>query len=144
MSGLTDRLRSDLNTARRERDKLRTLVLSTTLSEIGNRQIELGREPTDEDVMEVVGRAIKKRREAAEQIRAVGRTDLADKEEQEATLLLPYMPAQLSEAEVRQMVKDAIDAGATNVGAVMSAIMPRLKGRFDGKETNRIVREELG
>lgn len=144
MSGLTDRLRSDLNTARRERDKLRTLVLSTTLSEIGNRQIELGREPTDEDVMEVVGRAIKKRREAAEQIRAVGRTDLADKEEQEATLLLPYMPAQLSEAEVRQMVKDAIDAGATNVGAVMSAIMPRLKGRFDGKDTNRIVREELG
>ena len=144
MSGLTDRLRSDLNTARRERDKLRTVVLSTTLSEIGNRQIELGREPTDEDVREVVGRAIKKRREAAEQIRAVGRTDLADKEEQEAALLLPYMPAQLSEAEVRQMVKDAIAGGADTVGAVMSAIMPGLKGRFDGKETNRIVREELG
>lgn len=144
MSGLTERLRSDLNTARRERDKLRTLVLSTTLSEVRNRQIELGREPTDEDVTEVVGRAIKKRREAAEQIRAVGRTDLADKEEQEAALLLPYMPAQLSEAEVRQMVKDAIGGGAKDVGAVMSVVMPRLKGRFDGRETNRIVREELG
>lgn len=144
MSGLADRLRADLNTARRERDKLRTLVLSTTLSEVRNRQIELGREPTDEDVTEVVGRAIKKRREAAEQIRAVGRTDLAEKEEQEAALLLPYMPEQLSEAEVRRMAKDAIAGGAKNVGAVMSVIMPRLKGRFDGKETNRIVREELG
>lgn len=144
MSGLTERLRADLNSARRERDKLRTLVLTTTLSEIKNRQIELGREPTDEDVLEVVGRAIKKRREAAEQIRAVGRTDLADKEEQEAALLLPYMPEQLSEDVVRQMVKDAIADGADNVGAVMSRIMPKLKGRFDGKETNRIVREELG
>ena len=144
MSGLTERLRADLNTARRERDKLRTVVLTTTLSEVKNRQIEMGREPTDEDVMEVINRAIKKRREAAEQIRAVGRTDLAEKEEQEAELLLPYMPAQLAEAEVRQIVKDAIAGGATNVGAVMGAIMPRLKGRFDGRETNRIVREELG
>src|SRR5690606_16217140 len=115
MSGLTERLRADLNSARRKRDKLRTVVLTTTLSEIKNRQIEMGREPTDEDVLEVVGRAIKKRREAAEQIRAVGRTDLAEKEEQEAALLLPYMPEQLSEDEVRQMVKDAIAGGADNV-----------------------------
>jgi hypothetical protein len=144
MSGLTERLRGDLNSARRDRDKLRTGVLTMTLSEIKNRQIELGREPTDEDVTDVVGRAIRKRREAAEQIRAVGRTDLAEKEEQEAALLMAYMPAQLSEAEVRQMVKDAIAGGAGNVGAVMGAIMPRVKGRFEGKETNRIVREELG
>ncbi|HEX6134592.1 MAG TPA: GatB/YqeY domain-containing protein [Longimicrobiales bacterium] len=144
MSELLARLRTDLNDARRERDKLRTLVLTTTLSEVKNRQIELGREPTDEDVTEVVSRAIRKRREAAEQIRTAGRTDLADREEQEAALLMPYMPAQLSEAEVRQLVKDAIAGGANNVGAVMGAIMPRVKGRFDGRETNRIVREELG
>ena len=144
MSALTERLRADLNSARRERDKLRTLVLTTTLSEIKNREIELGREPTDEDVTEVVGRAIKKRREAAEQIRAVGRTDLADKEEREAALLLPYMPEQLAESEVRRMVKEAVAAGANDIGAVMSAVMPRVKGRFDGRETNRIVREELG
>lgn len=144
MSGLTERLRADLNSARRDRDRLRTAVLAMTLSEVTNRQIEMGREPTDEDVTEVVARAIRKRREAAEQIRAVGRTDLAHKEEQEAALLMAYMPAQLSEAEVRQMVRDAIAGGAGNVGAVMGAIMPRVKGRFDGKETNRIVREELG
>jgi hypothetical protein len=144
MSGLTERLRADLNSARRDRDRLRTAVLTMTLSEVMNRQIEMGREPTDEDVTDVVARAIRKRREAAEQIRAVGRTDLADKEEQEAALLMAYMPAQLSEAEVRQMVRDAIAGGAGNIGAVMGAIMPRVKGRFDGKETNRIVREELG
>jgi hypothetical protein len=144
MSGLTERLRADLNSARRERDRLRTAVLAMTLSEVGNRQIELGREPTDEDATEVVARAIRKRREAAEQIRAVGRTDLADREEQEAALLMAYMPAQLSEAEVRQLVRDSIAGGAGNIGAVMGAIMPRVKGRFDGKETNRIVREELG
>lgn len=144
MSELVEKLRADLNSARRERDRQRTGVLTMTLSEIKNRQIEMGREPTDEDVTEVVGRAIKKRREAAEQIRAVGRTDLADREEQEAALLIQYMPTQLSEAEVRQLVKDAIAGGAGNIGAVMGAIMPRVKGKFDGRETNRIVREELG
>ena len=141
---LAERLRSDLNAARRERDKLRTLVLGTTLSELKNREIELGRAATDAEVTDVIGRAIKKRREAAEQIRAVGRPDAAEKEEQEAALLLPYMPAQLSESDVRQIVRDAIAGGATNVGAVMAAVMPALKGRFDGRETNRIVREELG
>lgn len=141
---LLERLRADMNAARRERDKLRTLVLTTTLAEVKNRAIELRRDVTDADVIEVIGRAIKRRREAAEQIRAAGREELAAKEEQEAELLHTYMPAQLSEAEVRQFVRDAVAGGANTVGAVMSAVMPRVKGRFDGKETNRIVREELG
>jgi uncharacterized protein YqeY len=141
---LLEKLRADANAARRERDKLRTLVLTTTLSEVKNRAIELRRELTDEDVRDMIGRAIKKRREAAEQIRAAGREELAAKEEQEAELLLMYMPAQLSEAEVREYVRAAVASGATTVGAVMSAVMPQVKGRFDGKETNRIVREELG
>ena len=144
MSELSDRIRNDVNTARRERDKLRTLVLTTTLAELKYREIELGRPATDADVLEVIGRAIKKRREAAEQIRAVGRPDAADREEQEAAMLLEYMPAQLAEDDVRKLVRDAIAAGANNMGGVMAAIMPHVKGRFDGKEANRIVREELG
>ena len=144
MSELSDRIRNDVNTARRERDKLRTLVLTTTLAELKYREIELGRPATDADVLEVIGRAIKKRREAAEQIRAVGRPDAADREEQEAAMLLAYMPAQLAEDDVRKLVRDAIAAGANNMGGVMAAIMPHVKGRFDGKEANRIVREELG
>jgi uncharacterized protein len=144
MGELSERLRSDLNIARRERDRLRTLVLSTTLSEVRNREIELGRPATDADVLEVVGRAMKRRREAAEQIRAAGRPEMADREEAEAVLLAAYMPAQLTEDEVRGFVREAVAAGASNVGAVMAAVMPRVKGRFDGREANRIVREELG
>ena len=140
---LLEKLRADINAARRDRDKFLTLVLTTTLSEAKNRGIELRRELTDEDVRDVIGRAIKKRREAAEQIRAAGREELAVKEEQEAELLQTYMPAQLSEAQVREYVRAAVASGATTVGAVMSAVMPQVKGRFDGKETNRIVREEL-
>lgn len=143
-SALKERLRGDLNAARRERDKHRTLLLTTTLSELRNREIELGREATDADVVEVVGRAIKRRKEAAEQIRAGGRLDLAEKEEQEASLLSGYLPPPLDEASVRAMIREAIAGGANNVGAVMSAIMPRVKGSFDGREANRIAREELG
>lgn len=141
---LKDRLREDLNVARRERDKARTILLTTTLSEVRNREIELGREATDEDVQQVVQRAVKRRREAAEQMRVGNREDLAVREDQEAELLSKYLPAQLSESEVRELVRAAIADGADNVGAVMSRIMPRIKGVFDGKEANRIVREELG
>lgn len=144
MSELNGRLRADLNAARRERDKLRTAVLSMTVSEVRNREIELGREATDEDVLEVVSRAVKRRREAADQIRAAGRDEMADREEAEAALLMTYMPAQLDEDDVRAYVREAIAAGASSVGSVMAAVMPKVKGRFDGRETNRIVREELG
>lgn len=140
---LKERLREDLNSARRERDRARTLVLTTTISEIRNREIELGRDAGDDDVREVVQRAVKRRREAAEQMRAGNRPDLADKEEQEAVLLTRYLPAQLGEDEVRAYVREAIAAGAGNMGAVMGRIMPRIKGAFDGREANRIVKEEL-
>lgn len=143
-ASLKERLREDLNLARRERDKARTLVLTTTLSELRNREIELGRDAEDEDVQQIVQRAVKRRREAAEQMRAGNREDLAVREDQEAELLTQYLPAQLAEDEVREIVRAAIAAGANNVGAVMGRIMPRIKGVFDGKEANRIVREELG
>jgi uncharacterized protein len=142
--GLKERIRSDLNDARRQQDRLRTTVLTSTLSEVRNKEIELGREVKDEDVIAVVARAIKQRKESSEQMRTAGRPELADKEDREAALLEAYMPAGLSEAEVRAAVRDAIAGGADSMGAVMGAIMPRIKGRFDGREANRIVREELG
>lgn len=140
---LKDRLRDDLNSARRARDRDRTVVLTSTISDIRNREIELGREATDDDVHEVVQRAVKRRREAAEQMRAGNREDLASKEDQEAELLKQYLPAQLGEDEVRAFVREAIESGATTMGAVMGRIMPRIKGVFDGRDANRIVREEL-
>lgn len=141
---LKDRIRADLNNARRERDRFRTELLSTTLSEIRNREIELGHELSDDEVVQVLATAIKRRREAAEQMRAGGRIELAEKEEREAELLATYMPPALSEEEVRAMVRQAIAEGATSIGAVMGRIAPRIKGRFEGKEANRIAREEIG
>jgi uncharacterized protein YqeY len=140
---LKERIRSNLNDARRERDKLRTVVLTTILSDIRNREIELGREAGDPDVTEIVNRGIKRRREAAEQMRAGQRLDLAEKEEQEVSLLSVYLPPPLGEAEVRRLIREAIAAGAQNVGMVMGKLAPQIKGRFDGKEANRLVQEEL-
>lgn len=141
---LKGRLRAELNAARRDRDRERTVVLTTTLSELRNLEIELGREASDDDVLTVVGRAIKRRREAAEQMRAGNRPELAEKEEREAGVLAAYLPEPLSESAVRALVREAMAAGAADVGAVMKRVMPELKGRFDGREANRIVREELG
>jgi len=143
MSSLSERLRTDLNVARKARDRATTSVLTMTLSEVRNREIELGRAAGDEDVIEVVNRAIKRRREAAEQMRAGAREELAVKEEAEAAVLTAYLPPGLGEEEVRTLVRDAIAAGADSMGAVMGRIMPAVKGRFDGREANRIVREEL-
>jgi len=141
---LKDRIRDDLNRARRDRDRLRTTVLSTFLSEIRNREIELGREVEDSDVEALATTAIKRRREAAEQMRAGGREELAAREEEEARIVQEYLPPPLDEDEVRVMVREAITAGAGNLGAVMKEVSPQTRGRFDGRELNRIVREELG
>lgn len=140
---LKERLQGDLNQARRDRDRARTLLLSTTLSEIRNREIEVGHELTDDEVIEVLARAIKQRRDAADQMRQGGRPELAEREEAEAAGLTGYLPEPYTEAEVRGFVRELVDEGVTQMGAVMGRLMPRLKGRFDGKEASRIVREEL-
>lgn len=141
---LKERLRRDLVEARRARDRERTLLLTTTLSELRNREIELRRDAGEDDVVDVLGRAIKRRREAAEQMRVGRRPELAEKEEREAEWLTAYMPAALTEQEVRDLVRSAITEGATNMGAVMGRVMPVIKGRFDGREASRIARDELG
>jgi uncharacterized protein len=143
MTELRTRLREDLNTARRARDKLRTMLLTTILSDIKNREIEIGREVTDAELVEVVNRGIKRRREAAEQMRAGARNELAEKEEEEIRLLSDYLPAQLSADQVRSMIREAIAGGASAAGPIMGKIAPKIKGQFDGKEANRMVQEEL-
>ena len=140
---LIEQLRADLTTARKDRDKLRTTTLTTFLSEIKNKEIDQGGPVSDEDVRGLLVTAIKRRREAAEQMRAGSRVELAEKEEQEGAMLQAYLPPALGEEEVRAMIRDAVSAGASDVGGVMKAVMPRTRGRFDGKELNRLVREAL-
>jgi uncharacterized protein YqeY len=143
MSALQERLQLELTTARKAQDKPATLLLGTTLSEVKNRAIELKRDLTDDDVVDVVRKGIKRRRESIEMFEKGGRQELADKERAEITLLERYVPAQVSADELRAAVQAAIAAGATNVGAVMAKVMPQFKGRAEGSTINGIAREEL-
>jgi uncharacterized protein YqeY len=143
MSELLARLQSDLNSARKSQDKPGTLLLSTVLSEIKNKKIELKREPADAEVIDVLRKSIKRRRESVEMYTKGGRKDLADKETAEATALEKYLPAQVGDDELRAAVKAAIAGGATQIGAVMGKVLPQFKGRADGSAINAIAREEL-
>lgn len=143
MSSLHERVQSELTAARKAQEKALTLLLGTLLSEIRNREIELKRAVTDEDAVEVVRRAIKKRRESIEMYTKGGRVDLAEKEAAEVAMLERYLPAQVDPAEIRAAVKAAIASGAANVGAVMGTVMPAFKGRADGGTISAIAREEL-
>jgi len=142
-SPLKARIQSDLNAARKERDKFRTLVLSTILADMKYREIEEIREGDDDMMVQVISKGIKQRKDAAEQMRGGGREDLAANEEAQLAVLAAYLPESLTEADVRTMVREAIAAGTTQVGPLMGVLMPKIRGRFDGKEANRIAREEL-
>jgi uncharacterized protein YqeY len=143
-SPLKARIQSDLNAARKERDKFRTLVLSTILADMKYREIEEMREGDDDMMVQVISKGIKQRKDAAEQMRGGGREDLAANEESQLAVLAAYLPESLTEGDVRAMVREAIAAGTTQVGPLMGVLMPKIRGRFDGKEANRIAREELG
>jgi uncharacterized protein YqeY len=143
MSELFARLQGDLNSSRKAQDKAATLLLGTVLSEVKNKKIELRREPTDADVIDVLRKSIKRRRESVEMYTKGNRQDLADKETSEAAALEKYLPAQVSEEELRAAVRAAIAGGATQIGAVMGKVLPQFKGRAEGGTINAIAREEL-
>jgi uncharacterized protein YqeY len=144
VSELLARLQGDLNASRKAQDKPATLLLGTVLSEIKNRKIELRRDPADPEVVDVLRKAIKKRRESVEMYSKAGRTDLADKEQSEASALETYLPPAVSDEELRTAVVAAIAGGANNIGAVMGKVLPQFKGRAEGGTINAIAREELG
>jgi uncharacterized protein len=143
MCQLQARLQQELTSARKAQDKPATLLLGTTLSEVKNRSIELKRDLTDDDVIDVIRKGIKKRRESIEMYEKGGRGELAAKEQTEVGMLEKYLPPQVGADEIRTAVRAAIAAGAANVGAVMGKVMPQFKGRADGSAINAIAREEL-
>jgi uncharacterized protein len=143
VSALFARLQSDLTAARKAQDKPRTLLLGTILADVKNRKIELRRDPTDDDVIDVLRKGIKRRRESIEAYEKGGRTDLVEKERAEVTALEQYLPAQVSTDEIRAAVRAAIAGGASNIGAVMGKVLPQFKGRAEGGTINTIAREEL-
>ena len=140
---LADRLRAAMNEARKQRDQARTLLLSTVISDVKNRELELNHPPSDDETAEVLRRGIKKRRESVEVYEKAGRTEMAATEAAEIKMLEAFLPAAVPPDEIRAAVRDAIAGGATDMGKVMGAVMPKFKGRADGKLINQIVREEL-
>jgi len=142
-ASVAEALRAAMNAARKAQDKDRTLVLGTILANLKNREIDLRRPATDEEVVEVLRKGIKTRREAIEQYTAAGRTDLARNEQAQITVLEEFLPPAVDPEEIRAAVRDVIAGGARDLGKVMGQIVPRYKGRADGKLINQIVREEL-
>jgi uncharacterized protein YqeY len=143
VSKLADALRAALNAARKAQQKDRILVLGTILANVKNRDLELGRVPTDDEVVEVLRKGIKIRREAYEQYSAAQRADLAGVELGQVKILEEFLPPAAEPAEIRAAARAAIEAGAKDVGKVMGVVMPQFKGRAEGKLINQIVREEL-
>jgi uncharacterized protein YqeY len=144
MSELQTRLQADLNASRKAQDKPATLLLGTILSDIKNRRIELKRDPDDAEIIDVLRKGIKRRRESVEMYEKGGREDLAAKERSEVGALEKYLPPAVSSDELRAAVTAAIAGGATTIGAVMGKVLPQFKGRADGSAINSIAREELG
>jgi len=143
MATLLTRLQDDMNASRKASDKPRTLLLGTVIAEAKNRKIELQRELTDDELVDLIRKQIKRRRESIAMFEQAGRTDLVDTEKAQATMLEAYLPAQVDDDELRAAVRAAISGGAANIGAVMGKVMPQFKGRADGSAINRIAREEL-
>ncbi len=143
MSLLGDKLQADLNTARKAQDRSAVLLLGTILSDVKNKRIELRAEPTDDDVLDVLRKGIKRRRESVEMYDKGNRPDLAEKERAEVAALEKYLPAQAGEDEVRAAVRAAIAAGATSMGPLMGRVNPQFKGKADGSMISRIAKEEL-
>ena len=143
MASLLERLQTDLTAARKAQDKARLLVLGTIVADVKNRRIELQRDPTDDDVLDVVRRGIKRRRESIEMFQSAGRDDLVANERAQVEVLEAYLPPQVDAEDLRKAVRAAIAGGAANVGAVMGKVMPQFKGRAEGGVINAIAREEL-
>jgi uncharacterized protein len=145
---LKERVHEQMTAALRAGDKLRLGALRMLAAAITNREKEVLHELSDDEVREVAGKEVKKRSESIEAFGSAGRTELAEKERAEREILQPFAPEQLSDAEVDNMIDDAISStGATSmkeIGAVMGAVMASAKGKVDGSLVQRKVRERLG
>ncbi|MGH7593739.1 MAG: GatB/YqeY domain-containing protein [Gemmatimonadales bacterium] len=137
------RLRADQITARKAADKDRTLVLGTVLASLKNREIALGRDPTDAEVVDVLRKQIKQRLDSVAQFRSGHREDLAAKEEFEIGVLRAYLPPEIDQDTIRAAAREAIAGGANDLGQLMGVLMARFRGAADGKVINQIAREAL-
>jgi hypothetical protein len=146
MSLQTD-IESAMRAAMKARDAVRVSTLRLAMAAAHNRQIELGHELTDAEVIEVLDRQVKQRRESIELYRKGGRPELANAEEAELAILREFLPEPLTDAELERLAREAVAAtgasGPADMGRVMGALVPQTKGRADGKAVSELVRRLL-
>jgi uncharacterized protein YqeY len=149
MAELKDRLQSDLTASMKARDELTTATLRMVLTAIGNEEVagKSARQLSDEEVLKVIAREAKKRREAADAFTSGGRPDRAERELAEGAVLDGYLPAQLSDHELAALVREAVaEAGASGpqaMGAVMKLVGPKVAGRAEGGRVAAAVKAAL-
>ena len=149
MAELKDRLRADLTAAMKARDQVRTRTLRMVLTSVTNEEVagKAARDLSDDEVMRVLTREARRRREAAEAFDAAGRTDQAAAERAEDEVLAAYLPAQLTDAELAAIVAEVINetgaSGMAAMGQVMKTVTPRVAGRAEGGRVAAEVRRAL-
>ena len=160
---LKDKIKADFKEAFKAQNQVKLSVLKMVNSEIGNAEInkraklikdgkteniETASILNDEEVLQVVGREVKKRKDSIEAFEKAGRLELAEKEKAELAALMAYMPEQLSEAAIRDLAKKAVEQsnakGDKEIGKVMAVLAPQVKSKADGALVNKVVRELLG
>ena len=148
--GLKEKLQADLTEAIRGRDEVKSGTIRMLLSAITNEEVagKAAKVLTEAEIITVLSRETKKRREAVEAFTAAKRDDLANKEKAEAAVIAQYLPEQLSEAEINKMIADAIAetnaAGPAGMGLVMKVLQPKIAGKADGGVVSALVKAALG
>ena len=144
---LKEQLTADMKEAMKNKEKDRLAVIRMVRGAIRQQEIDGQKELGEEDVIAVISKEVKMRRYSIDEFQKGGREDLVEKTQAEIDVLMPYLPAQLSEDEVRELVKAAVEqtgaASPKDMGKVMGVLMPKVKGRADGKMVNTIVKSFL-
>lgn len=144
---LKQRLTDELKSAMKNKDQLRKSVITLIRADIKQIEVDKRVELTEEDIIDIISKQAKQRRDSIEEFGKGGREDLVEEAKQELDVLMEYLPEQLSEEEIEIIIKKVItETGATSMkdmGKIMAAAMPELKGKADGKVVNQIVRKIL-
>ena len=144
---LNERLSDDMKQAMKSQDKFRLSVIRMIRSSIKNQEIDQRRTLEDNEVLDIIGREIKQRKDSLQEFTKAGREDLAENVAAEIDIISVYLPKQLTEEEVKEIVQQTIqETGASSkadMGKVMATLMPKVRGRSDGKLVNQLVQQFL-
>ena len=144
---IKDKLMADLKDAMKSHNKLRKDVITLIRSAIKQREVDERIELTDEDILTIISKQLKEKKSSIEDFKKGNREDLVKQTEDEMEILLEYLPKQLSQEDLKEIVKDAIDkeniSSMKDIGKLMKAVMPQVKGKADGNAVNKIARELL-